>query len=58
MTKNLNHLLKDALRRHLDVNLEKARLLYQEILTDDSENHTALSWIGVIKAPTKKLRYC
>ena len=53
MTKKLNHLINDALRSHLNGNLENARLLYQEILAVDSENPTALGWMGVIEAQQK-----
>jgi len=53
MSKNLTYLINSALRAHATGNLEDARLLYQKVLTVDSESSTALGWLGVIEAQEK-----
>ena len=45
--------LNSALRAHASGNLEEAKYFYKKTLAEDSQNSTALGWLGVIEAQHK-----
>jgi len=45
--------LNSALRAHASGNLEEAKYFYKKTLAEDSQNSTALGWLGAIEAQHK-----